>query len=770
MQSIAVTPSNPTIHLPTTIHLGIGQQFTATGTYSDGTAQNITAFVRWTSSNTNVATVDDMTAPGLATPLISGSTTITATLSNISGTSVLNVSEAALQSIIINLSLNSSSIYPKATSGTIHLDVNKQFIATGTYTDGLTQDITTSAIWSSSSTDTATISNVAGSQGLLAPVAAGTTTITALFNGQTASFALTVSSATLQSITITPASLSIPAGVEKQFVATGTYSDGSTQNITTAVIWNLSNTNIATISNAAGSQGLLTPIIAGNANITANLNGSSSNTSSLTVTTAILQSITVTPANSSIPLGVQKQFTAIGTYSDASTVDYTSLVLWSSSTKAATISNSTNNGLAIAVSVGTTLITASFQNITATTTLTVDAATLQSITITPTNPTISTTISTTLQLTAIGIYSDGSQQNITTTVNWSSLNTTVATISNTPGSNGLATAIVAGSSTITASLSGVSSIATLTVTTVAAPNAYIVNSVINGKILKCDIDPITGNISNCIDSLASSFLSGNTPIAIQFSATGGSFAWITTTTQVYVCALNPATKLFTGCNSQSVSGFTISTSAVNPANTVFALGKSTAGFLAVCDANPSTGAVTGCLNVTLTGGASPLTNVPYGIAMSNLHIYLGSPTGSKILDCNPVPTVGSPNATCVTPTKFGQNPDGFGIFQGYLYLLATVGTNSFSNYLISLVDGSLGAPNNLTASLSPVSLTGLVDPQVVIAGVSLGSNNYVYMTYGFAFNQVMKCTVNSGVIVASSCSNIIPTGLSLSTPVGIAIY
>ena len=57
LTSIAVTPANPTIQT------GATQQFTATGTYSDNTTQNITSQVTW-ASNTSAATIN---SAGLAT-------------------------------------------------------------------------------------------------------------------------------------------------------------------------------------------------------------------------------------------------------------------------------------------------------------------------------------------------------------------------------------------------------------------------------------------------------------------------------------------------------------------------------------------------------------------------------------------------------------------------------------------------------------------------------------------------------------------------------
>ncbi len=80
--SIAVTPANPSIAI------GGHQQFTATGTYSDGSYQNLTNSATWTSSATSIATIS---STGLATGVASGNTTITATYGSINGSTTLTV-------------------------------------------------------------------------------------------------------------------------------------------------------------------------------------------------------------------------------------------------------------------------------------------------------------------------------------------------------------------------------------------------------------------------------------------------------------------------------------------------------------------------------------------------------------------------------------------------------------------------------------------------------------------------------------------------------
>src|SRR6202040_3188932 len=168
----------------------------------------------------------------------------------------------------------------------------------------------------------------------------------------------------------------------QQFTATGTYSDASTQNLTAQVTWASGTVATATITSA----GLATGVGVGTSNITASLNGITSPADLLTVTGATLQSIAVTPANPSITKGATQQFTATGTFSDGTTQNLTSSVTWSSGTTSIATINTT--GLATGAGIGTSTITATSGVISGSTVLTVTAATLQSIAVTPANPSI----------------------------------------------------------------------------------------------------------------------------------------------------------------------------------------------------------------------------------------------------------------------------------------------------------------------------------------------------------------------------------------------
>ncbi|MFQ5780282.1 MAG: S8 family serine peptidase, partial [Nitrospiria bacterium] len=175
-----------------------------------------------------------------------------------------------------------ASIAVTPTTASIPVGATEQFVATGSFADGSTADLTSSVTWSSSNSAVATM-NAAG---LATAIAEGTTTITATSGTISNVATLTVTAPppppTLNSIAVAPTTPSISAGATQQFVATGTYSDGSTADLTSSVSWNSSNTLVATM-NAAG---LATAIAEGTTTITATFTDGTFGSTMLTVTAA----------------------------------------------------------------------------------------------------------------------------------------------------------------------------------------------------------------------------------------------------------------------------------------------------------------------------------------------------------------------------------------------------------------------------------------------------------------------------------------------------
>jgi hypothetical protein len=183
---------------------------------------------------------------------------------------------------------------------------------------------------------------------------------------------LTVNDAALMWIEVSPATRSIPGGATQQFTATGLYTDNSTQDLAAQVTWASSDGAVATVSNAAGAQGLATAAASGSTTISA-ISGDITGHATLTVTDPVLVSIDVSPLAPGIMNGSTQQFTATGLYTDDSTQDLTAQVIWASSDGAvATVSNSVGSiGLATATAVGSTTVSATSGDVTGEAILTV---------------------------------------------------------------------------------------------------------------------------------------------------------------------------------------------------------------------------------------------------------------------------------------------------------------------------------------------------------------------------------------------------------------
>ena len=367
----------------TTLPAGLNRQYAATGIFSDGSEFDLTSAALWSSFDNAIATVSPT---GLVTAVSPGSTALTATVGTVvSGPVIITVSAATLVSIAVT----------SGSSLTVPNGRNIQFAATGTYSDSTTYDLTSLVIWNSGTPVNAFINNfgLATATGPAFATSAITATTASGSGTLSGSAQLTVGSATIQSLTILPATPTIPVGATQRFSASVLYSDGTTYDVSSLVTWSTGN-----------------------------------------ATNPIATMFT----------GMVQQFRAYGTY-NGGTVDITTFVSWSSDHP--NVAMILPSGYALAIDSGSTLITAAMDGVSASTLLTVSpSVALKSITVTPANLTL--TRGTSQQFTATGNYFDGSSNVLTTFVTWSSNAPSVAEIS----ILGAATGVATGTSTISATL------------------------------------------------------------------------------------------------------------------------------------------------------------------------------------------------------------------------------------------------------------------------------------------------------------------------------
>ena len=446
LQSIAVTPASAMINKAAT------QQYTATGTYSDASTQNLTSQVTWSSSVPSVASIN---SGGLATGVAAGNTQISAAFSGQTGTAMLTVSPAVLNSIAVT-----------PATATVAAGTGQQYKAVGTFADGSTEDLTTMVTWSSSNTTDATIN----ANGFASTTATGTATITAQSGAVSGTATLTISTATATGLQVTPSSVSgLPVGDVQQLTSTATFSDGSSENVTSSVTYRSSDPTVATVD----ANGVLTGVGPGSAVITATL-GAQSAMVPVSISNATLTSITVTPANPTIPSGQNQQLTATGTYSDGSTEDLTNVAAWTSSDPAGISVSSTGNVMVMTPENVT--ITATYAGVAGADAITGSAAVVTGISVSPASTTLA--VGQTQQFAATATYSDGSQQTATASAHWSVSDATKASIANGSGA-GLLTANAAGSLSAMATINGISGSASVTISAATLSSLTINPSLVN---------------------------------------------------------------------------------------------------------------------------------------------------------------------------------------------------------------------------------------------------------------------------------------------------
>jgi uncharacterized protein YjdB len=303
--------------------------------------------------------------------------------------------------------------------------------------------------WLSGNTGIATVN----ASGLVTGVTTGSVTISATSEGQSGAATITVSTVPVASVTVAPASASLQVGQTAPLTATAKDANGNTLS-GRVMTWQSSNTSVATVN----GSGLVTGAGAGSATITATSEGQSG-TSSVTVVFVPVASVTVSPASASLVVAQTVQLTATPKDANGNALSGR-VVTWSSSnTAVATVSSA---GLVRGVTAGSATITATSEGQSGTSAVTVTAAPVASVTVSPTSAAVQP--GQTVQLTAT--TKDANGNTLTgRTVTWASNGTAAATVS----ASGLVTGVATGTAMITATSEGKTGTAMIAVGTPPPP-------------------------------------------------------------------------------------------------------------------------------------------------------------------------------------------------------------------------------------------------------------------------------------------------------------
>lgn len=293
----------------TSFPAGVSQLVEGVATFSDAETRSASSTSStWSSDNESIATVDYF---GVVTGVSEGITTINAIYNgaqNAEGEFVTGIIEITITAAeVVEIQLYSEV-------NTVALGVDVQYQVFAKYSDETNDELDSNDIvWTSSNP---TVAKVDALTGIAETLSTDETTISVNFQGLQSSSLLTVTNASLVSLTISPevpGETSVPAGYTFNFTAEGTYSDDSTGPITNDVTWLAIN---YAVLEAIEPKGTFRGVGPGNAEVKASF-GAISNQIPVTVTPEVLLSVDIESDQDSFPIGLLTQLTARGYFSNS---------------------------------------------------------------------------------------------------------------------------------------------------------------------------------------------------------------------------------------------------------------------------------------------------------------------------------------------------------------------------------------------------------------------------------------------------------------------
>ncbi len=339
LSSISITPAS------TSINAGSTQQFHASGKYSDGSTQDITSQVSWSSATPSVVAI---TASGLASAVAGGSAVISASSGAIKGATGVTVISTAPPSIVratSNHTLFPSTAVPSALiNARTGVESGMKFTSDQ---NGLIQGVRFYKSFGDYGTHVGSLWSSTGQ--LLAQ---------ATFSNETASgwqqinfsAPVAIQANTIYVVSYHGTFYAYDAGYFNRAVDNAPL-HALVNTVSQNGVYDLSSTSSFPKYSAGGANFWVDVVFSAGTS-----NGS-------------LTSIALKPANVTLGVGATQQFQAIGTYSDSSTQDITAQVSWASNT--ASVATISNAGLATGVTTGPAQITASMGSVNATSAVTV---------------------------------------------------------------------------------------------------------------------------------------------------------------------------------------------------------------------------------------------------------------------------------------------------------------------------------------------------------------------------------------------------------------
>jgi hypothetical protein len=327
----------------TRLPIGFTASLDAIARFEDGTEDDVSSKVTWSSGNPDVASVsNDVGAQGDVTALNLGVTVISVLDP---GTGISSATSGGDGTITVGGEVVDLFVSPPEEE--LSVGESRRYQVRAVLEDASTFNLSRRSLeWSSSRPTVASVGSGVTDAGLAKALDIGETEIRA-FHPPTRLTAepgiLTVRGAII-ALRVTPRERRLLVGETKSMTAAATFSDGTTGEVTDKVTWGSSDLGAVTVSNEQGSRGRITGVSPGLSFISARAdNGVTSTTGGADARVRVsgnLVSLRIVPRNPRLAAGFTRALEAEGTFSDGATDDVTNDVEWSTSDPAvARVSN-----------------------------------------------------------------------------------------------------------------------------------------------------------------------------------------------------------------------------------------------------------------------------------------------------------------------------------------------------------------------------------------------------------------------------------------------
>lgn len=390
-----------------TMKSGTTKDVVVNASFANGTSEDITSKVEWSSDNADVVFANGKTVSAYK----AGTANVTAKYGGKTATLVVDVD------VPQNLTADITTV-------AIPVGGAKQVTVKASYPDGSSaEDVTQKVAWSSSAPNVASVR-----QGLITGVSTGAATVTATYGTRTVN--ISVSVGVMQTLTVDKKKIVLGNGKSETVKLTAAYADGTTKDVTDTATWSTASAAVAEVMN-----GKITATGAGKTNVTGTFDGKS-----VTIAVEVDQAtnLSVDPRMLILNINESKEIKLNATDSAGNSDNVTNDAEWSSSSlKVADVVNGRVTGL----SNGRATITAKYGG--KSISIPVEVGIVSKLE--ANKRFVSTKSNSNVQVTLTATFSDGRTMDVTNLADWKTSNYKVADVT-----KGLVSGRAFGKATITA--------------------------------------------------------------------------------------------------------------------------------------------------------------------------------------------------------------------------------------------------------------------------------------------------------------------------------